>query len=66
MNSLMKHYWWSRIVLILRVSLVRDFRHRALVADQGEKPNDDFVITPVLFSNLMDEKDVCYLALPLW
>ena len=34
MNSLMKHYWWLRIVLILRVSLVCDCRHRLLVANQ--------------------------------
>ena len=35
MNSLMNHYWWLRIVLILRVYLVCDCRHRVLVADQG-------------------------------
>ena len=35
MNSSMKCYWWLRVVLILRVSLVCDFRHRVLVADKG-------------------------------
>ena len=35
MNKLMIYYWWLRIVLILRVSLVCDCRYRVVVVDQG-------------------------------
>ena len=52
MHSLIKHYWWLIIVLILRVYLC-DCLHRLLVADEGGWHIDDSCpISPVLFFEL--------------
>ena len=34
-GGIVKHSWWILILVILRVSLVCDYHHRVLVAEQG-------------------------------